>query len=149
MSKCSIPASEPGAARQSKLPGSGAVRRSKLNVMSEDDRLAPDTDDADDTRPELPPPNFDFLVYSLRLQAELNLGLLPFGEKRKPDFDLGRHNIDLLAMLQEKTKGNLSIEEQRSLDNSVTELRFRFVQAREMQPKEEAAEPDKEKQQSA
>src|SRR5579863_4762314 len=137
MSKCSIPASEPGAARQSKLPGSGAVRRSKLNVMSEDDRLAPDTDDADDIRPELPPPNFDFLVYSLRLQAELNLGLLPFGEKRKPDFDLGRHNIDLLAMLQEKTKGNLSIEEQRSLDNSVTELRFRFVQAREMQPKEE------------
>ena len=138
MSKCSIAA-----------PQAGAVRRSKLNVMSEDDRLAPDTDDADDFRPELPPPNFDFLVYSLRFQAELNLGLLPFGEKRKPDFDLGRHNIDLLAMLQEKTKGNLSIEEQRSLDNSVTELRFRFVQAREAQPKEVTAEPEKQDQQSA
>ena len=46
-----------------------------------------------------------------------------------PDYELARHHIDLLAMLQEKTKGNLTLEEQRALDNSVTELRFRFVQA--------------------
>ena len=108
--------------------------------MSEaDDILAPEQDDDDDSRPELPPPDFDFLVYSLRLQAELNIGLLPFGEMRKPDFELGRHNIDLLAMLQEKTKGNLSVEEQRSLDNSVTELRFRWVQAKEQQANEPPA----------
>jgi hypothetical protein len=106
--------------------------------MSEaDENLVPEVDEGEEsaesegTRPELPPANFDFLVYSLRLQAELNLGLLPFGDKRKPDFELGRHNIDLLAVLQEKTKGNLTIEEQRSLDNSLTELRFRFVQATE------------------
>ncbi len=89
-------------------------------------------DDQEDGRPELPPPDFDFLVYSLRLQAELNMGLLPFSDdSRKPDFELGRHNIDLLAMLQEKTKGNLSPDEQRSLDSSVTELRFRWVQAKQ------------------
>ena len=86
----------------------------------------------------MPPADFGFLVYSLRLQAELNLGLLPVGamgeEQPAPDFELARHNIDLLAMLQSKTKGNLSIEEQRALDNSVTELRFRFVQAREKTP---------------
>jgi hypothetical protein len=91
--------------------------------------------DEQQERPPLPPANFDFLVYSLRLQAELSLGLLPIGaedeDKSKPDFDLARHHIDLLAMLQEKTRGNLSIEEQRALDNSVTELRFRFVQARD------------------
>jgi hypothetical protein len=94
-----------------------------------------DPDEDEQSRPELPPPDFDFLIYSLRLQAELNLGLLPFGtpgeENGEPDFDLARHNIDLLAMLQEKTKGNLSDEEQRALDNSVTELRFRFVQAQQ------------------
>jgi hypothetical protein len=83
-----------------------------------------------DSRPELPPADFDFLVYSLRLQAEINLGLLPFGEKPDPDYELARHHIDLLSMLQEKTKGNLTLEEQRALDNSVTELRFRFVQVR-------------------
>jgi len=99
-----------------------------------DELLHPDYDDDDDgPRPELPAPDFDFLVYSLRLQAELNMGLLPFGEKRHADFDLGRHNIDLLAMLQEKTKGNLTAEEQRSLDNSVAELRFRFIEAKDQQ----------------
>jgi hypothetical protein len=96
-------------------------------------------DDGDlESWPDLPAPDFDFLVYSLRLQAELNLGLLPFGapgEEQPPaDFDLARHNIDLLAMLQEKTKGNLTNEEQRALDNSITELRFRFVQAQESRP---------------
>ena len=80
----------------------------------------------------LPPATFDYLVFSLRTQAELSLGLLHFGqEKEKPEPDLPavRHAIDLLAMLQEKTRGNLALEEQRLLDNSLTELRFRYVQA--------------------
>ena len=80
----------------------------------------------------LPPATFDFLVFSLRTQAELSLGLLHFGkEDEKPELDLGaaRHSIDMLAMLQEKTRGNLSVDEQRLLDNSLTELRFRYVQA--------------------
>jgi len=34
----------------------------------------------------------------------------------------------MLAMLQQKTRGNLSLEEQRLLENGLTELRFRFVQ---------------------
>jgi hypothetical protein len=86
-------------------------------------------------RPPLPPADFDFLIYSLRLQAEVNLGLLPYGDQEKPDFELARHNIDLLAVLQQKTKGNLTLEEQRALDNSVTELRFRYIQAMESQKK--------------
>jgi Domain of unknown function (DUF1844) len=98
-------------------------------------------DDDLESPPVLPAPDFDFLVYSLRIQAELNLGLLPFGapgeEPARRDYELARHNIDLLAMLQEKTKGNLSIEEQRALDGSVTELRFRFVQVQE----QEASKP--------
>jgi hypothetical protein len=108
-----------------------------MDMSDEDEILDPDNEDEGDIRPELPPADFDFLVYSLRLQAELNIGLLPFGEKRTPDFELGRHNIDLLVMLQEKTKGNLTFEEQRSLDNSVTELRFRWVQAREQQARDQ------------
>jgi hypothetical protein len=86
-----------------------------------------------ESRPELPPADFAFLVYSLRIQAELNMGLLPLGtdEEAPPDFDMARHHIDLLGMLQQKTHGNLTPEEQHALDNSVTELRFRFVQARE------------------
>jgi len=84
----------------------------------------------------IPPPTFEFLVLSLKMQAEMRLGLLPFGnegneEDQKPDLPAARHAIDLLAMMAEKTKGNLSLEEQRLIENSLTELRFRYVQVTE------------------
>ena len=81
----------------------------------------------------LPPPTFEFLVFSLKTQAEMQLGLFGLGEDKKeePDLPAARHAIDMLAMIQEKTRGNLSLEEQRLIENSLTELRFRFVQASE------------------
>ncbi len=91
-----------------------------------------DTADLSTARPPLPPATFEFLVLSLGTQAQIQLGLLHFGpedERPEPDFDLARHSIDLLGVLQEKTKGNLSLEEGRLLNNSLTELRFRYIQA--------------------
>jgi hypothetical protein len=81
----------------------------------------------------IPPPTFDFLVASLGMQAQAHLGLYHFGEEKPPEPDLAmaRHAIDLLAMLAEKTKGNLTIEEERELQNTLTELRFRYVQTAE------------------
>jgi len=78
----------------------------------------------------LPPASFTFLVLSLRAQCEGHLGLMIFGEEEKPEpnLDLARHAIDMMAVLMDKTKNNLSIEEHRLLENSLTELRFRFVQ---------------------
>jgi len=90
----------------------------------------------------LPPPTFEFLVFSLKAQAEMRLGLLNFaadGEQaQEPDLPSARHAIDTLSMLLEKTKGNLTLEEQRLLENSLTELRFRFVQVSEERAKEKA-----------
>jgi hypothetical protein len=83
-------------------------------------------------RIQLPPASFEFLVLSLRAQAEMQLGLFRFGPEQEspaPDLELARHTIDLLTILQEKTKGNLQLEEQRLLENSLTELRYRYVQA--------------------
>ena len=95
--------------------------------------------DADTPAPEpaeqefpLPPATFDYLVFTLRAQAEMQLGLLHFGEEKdrpEPDLRMAQHAIDLMGMLVEKTRGNLSLEEQRYLENSLTELRFRYVQA--------------------
>lgn len=82
----------------------------------------------------LPPATFDFLVLSLKTQAEMQMGLLYFGEEKDrepPDMRAARHFIDMLAMLQEKSRGNLTMDEQRLLENSLTELRFRYVQATE------------------
>jgi len=81
----------------------------------------------------LPPASFTFLVLSLRAQAEVQLGLMHFGEEEKPqpELPLARHTIDMIGVLLEKTKGNLTLEEQRLLENTLTELRFRFVQISE------------------
>lgn len=80
----------------------------------------------------IPPASFELLVFSLRMQAEQALGLLRLSEtEEKPEVNvpLARHVIDLLAIIEEKTRGNLSLEEKRLLENTLTELRFRVVQA--------------------
>ena len=104
--------------------------------MSEVER--PEPEQAQEHEPEefdfpLPPASFDFLVMSLRAQAEMQLGLMHYGqnEKPKPQLNMARHTIDLMGILLEKTKGNLALEEQRLLENSLTELRFRYVQVAE------------------
>jgi hypothetical protein len=90
----------------------------------------------------LPPATFEFLVLSLKTQTEVHLGLLHFGddkERPEPEFRMARHSIDLLAMIQDKTRNNLAIEEQRLIENALTELRFRYVQAMEQHQKKAAA----------
>lgn len=77
----------------------------------------------------VPPASFELLVYSLAIQVQMELGLGEPSEGHVPDLDIARHTIDLLAILQQKTKGNLTLEEQRLLENTLTELRFRYVQA--------------------
>jgi hypothetical protein len=79
------------------------------------------------------PPTFEFLVLSLKTQAEMQLGLYGFGDQKPeaPNLPAARHAIEMLAMIVEKTRGNLALEEQRLIENSLTELRFRFVQISE------------------
>ncbi len=95
--------------------------------MSEEDSKP---QEQEDFQFPLPPPSFTFIVLSLRAQAQMQLGLMHFGEEEKPEPDLrmARHTIDLMSILLDKTKGNLELDEQRLLENSLTELRFRFVQ---------------------
>jgi len=93
-----------------------------------------DTKEQNEARPfALPPVSFEFLTRSLSMQAEMQLGLMRAGSEEEPavDLELARHTIDLMAMLQEKTKGNLTLEEQRLLENALTLLRFRYVQVAE------------------
>jgi hypothetical protein len=96
----------------------------------------------------LPPATFEFLILSLKAQTEMHLGMYHFGEEKDrpaPDFRVARHSIDLMAMLQEKTRGNVTLEEQRLLENSLTELRFRYVQAMEsaqLKPGTAEAQPE-------
>ena len=78
-------------------------------------------------------PHLASLVLGLAQQAEAALnGELPPGAEQlgiRPDpRQMAQTLIDTLAMLEEKTKGNLSSDEQQLITNALTALRFRFLQ---------------------
>ncbi len=81
------------------------------------------------TRGPLPKGNFAALVSMLTTQALFALGLLELKgqEKRRPDLELASYNINMLEVLQEKTKNNLTKEEEKVLDNTLSELRMGYV----------------------
>ncbi|MBS1963310.1 MAG: DUF1844 domain-containing protein [Bdellovibrionales bacterium] len=64
---------------------------------------------------------------SIASAAYMGLGLGP-GEKNETNLELARQNIDLLELMQSKTKGNRSAEEDRLIDQLLFELRLRFVE---------------------
>jgi hypothetical protein len=76
--------------------------------------------------------DFNALVLSLGSSALINLGEAPdpvTGKTQDPDFALAQQSIDLLALLQEKTRGNLTEDEYRFLDTMLYDLRMRYVAA--------------------
>ena len=81
----------------------------------------------------LPEGNFAALISMLATQALFALGLLQVKgqEERKPDLELAKYNIDMLQVLEEKTKGNLTKEEETVLSNTLNELRMGYVKVAE------------------
>jgi hypothetical protein len=87
-------------------------------------------DKAGAKRPKNFDASFEGLVLSLYMQAMVQLGMpLREGEPpQQPDVIGARHTIDMIALLAEKTKGNLSERESTVLQNSLFELRMTFVE---------------------
>ena len=86
-------------------------------------------------------PTLDFsaLVLSLGSSAIVHLGEAPdptTGQKAgQPELPMAQQSIDLLAMLQEKTRGNLTSEEARFLENMLFDLRMLYVQVSQRTPR--------------
>jgi hypothetical protein len=78
----------------------------------------------------LPRPEIGTLVQMLATQAMAALGLLPGPDEEKPvlHLPLARHFIDLLGVIEEKTRGNLTAQEEKLLGMSLHELRMTFVE---------------------
>jgi hypothetical protein len=77
---------------------------------------------------ELPAASFATLVQSLLTQALFYLGDLAMqGAEPTVNLDMAKHQLDTLAVLEEKTQGNLTAEEQRMLDGGLYEVRARYV----------------------
>ena len=83
-----------------------------------------------------PPVSFVAFIFSLASNAAVHFGDLPdpmTNEKRPPDLEAAAQLIELIAMLEEKTRGNLTAEERQLLDQVLFELRMRFVEAKKAQ----------------
>ncbi|MGE5307628.1 MAG: DUF1844 domain-containing protein [Deltaproteobacteria bacterium] len=85
---------------------------------------------------QLPEADFSFFVTSLAMQAAISLGQLPNPVTQKVEENLGHAKliIDTLGMLREKTRGNLSAEEDSLLDNYLYDLRTQYI-AKTKEPK--------------
>lgn len=78
----------------------------------------------------VPVPDFIELVRMLATQALMYLGAFPDPEsgRRMVSLELAQFNIDLLTTLEQKTKGNLTDEEQKYITHMLYELRMQFVE---------------------
>ena len=77
--------------------------------------------------------DFNAFVLSLGSSALIHLGEAPdptSGKTQEPDLVLAQESIDLLALLEEKTKGNLTPDESRFLQTLLYDLRMRFIAAK-------------------
>ena len=79
---------------------------------------------------QMPEANFETLVNTLATQALFAMGAVPDPRtgQRVAHLDLARHHIDMLGVIEDKTKGNLSDEEQDQLSQTLYELRQTYVQ---------------------
>ena len=83
-------------------------------------------DKKDKNNQPLPEPSFSSLVMSIASAAALKMGLDP-NNKEEKNMNLARYNIDLLDLLKEKTKNNLSKEKTELLNSCVSDLQIQFV----------------------
>jgi hypothetical protein len=80
---------------------------------------------------KLPPPSFSLLVATLGSQAMVALGQVPspLDGKTEVQPELAKHAIDTLAILEQKTKGNLTPEETALLEGALHQLRMAYLSA--------------------
>jgi hypothetical protein len=84
---------------------------------------------ADSAAPAAPPATFEFLAHTLFTQALMALGRIPNPITRQSLVNMAtaRHFVDMLAMLEKKTAGNLTADEARMLEEIQHQLRMMVI----------------------
>ena len=105
------------------------ARREKEQLKAEEQAQKEETQESAE-RPPLPPADFAGLVSMFATQAFFALGVIKTEQNKetKPDIEMAKFNIDMLGILEEKTKGNLQEQETKVLTDTCQQLRMLFVQ---------------------
>lgn len=74
--------------------------------------------------------DFTTFILSLVSSAQVHLGLIPnpVTKKQEPNMEAARQTIDIIDVLKEKTKGNLTGDEERLLEYVLYDLRMKYVE---------------------
>ncbi len=80
-------------------------------------------------RASLPEIDFSTFILSLSSSALFHLGLVenPMTHKAERDLPMAKQSIDIIVMLRDKTKGNVTPEEANLLENLIADLRLKYV----------------------
>ena len=110
---------------------------SRASDGSEKKEEKPDDEPSSETRSDAseqdarqqPPIDFPSYILSYYTQGLVLLGEVPspYSGKKEEDVEASRHTIEILAMLQEKTKGNLHKDEEQLLESVLYELRMKYM----------------------
>ena len=95
-----------------------------------------DESGTDEAPQALPPLDFATLVLSMASTAMVQLGRVPDpegGQAGPPDLDAAKQAIEILGILEEKTRGNLDESEEKLLKSLLYDLRVAYVDAQKQQ----------------
>jgi hypothetical protein len=100
---------------------------------------------ADESKSEINSLLFTQLVMSFQAAAWQQLGKItnPFTKKIERNLEMAKNSIDILGMLEEKTRGNLSEDEQKFLQHTLTQLRMNYVEESNKPESETAKDSEK------
>ena len=109
----------------------GELKNTKLEEEQKKEEPKDQAPKKEAEHPPLPEVSFNSLIFSLSSTVFFHLGEIadPQSGKKAKDLPLAKHTIDIIAMLKEKTEGNLTEEEKKFIENILTDLRWRYVNA--------------------
>lgn len=112
--------------------GKEEVKKEESSAASKKEAEKNKTSEKKEGRPkaEMPEIDFSMFVLSLTSSAQVHMGLIPNPAtgKSEKNMDLAKQTIDIIGILQEKTVGNLSKDEQRLLESVLYDLRMKYVE---------------------
>ena len=96
---------------------------------AEETKIKTEKDAAASEETQLPEINFATFVFSMSSSALLHFGEIPDPStgKQQKNLPMAKHTIDIISMLEEKTKGNLTNDEEQLIKNILYDLRMRYV----------------------
>jgi hypothetical protein len=110
-----------------------AMKEEKGESQIKEEGKIEETPEEDISAPEESFPEIDFtnFIFSLSTSVLIQLGEIqdPFTQKSAKNLPLAKQTIDLIGMLKEKTKGNLTPEEEKVIEYVLYDLRMRYVKA--------------------